>query len=450
MISREKLARFCQWLKKKSFVICCGIAPVILLSALLITSDFGCNVIVDGKIIGTAPSEKYVLNLVDSINEELAPYLGGSDAITVRPTTTPKLVVGKNFSSSHELGEALKQTCPLLEKAYSVKSGDKTVVAFSTKEERQKLYNQFIKKMTNGSKSYEILDNISFKYELVPYGLIKSGDAASKMLERTYKFSDEISINKNCDIDDILTSYAICEDDFKEQNPGFKEGETKKVKITSNIPYIRVLSKKSRIENTVIRHTVKYEMDADMYKGESEIKSDGEDGIKKAYKTKYSLNGTLLYDNLDKEEITEPCTQVILIGGKEQPKGKSTGSISKPCNGNLSSRFGTRGSRQHRGIDITGKEDTPIYAADGGTVTYAGWDNSGYGNVIKIDHKNGYTSLYAHCNGLYVKEGDSVAKGDIIAGLGNTGRSTGPHLHFEVYNTKTRVAVNPLNFFSMQ
>lgn len=449
MISREKLANFCQWFKKKSLVICCGIAPVILLSGLLVTSDFGCNVIVDGKVIGTAPSQKYVDNLVHSINEELAPYLGGSDAITQQPITTPKLVIGKDFSTSHELGEALKESCPYLKKAYSVKSGNKTVVAFETKAERKKYYNKFINKMTNGSESYEILDNISFEYELVPYGLIKKGDTALKMLGRTYAFSDKVSVNDGLSIYDILTAYSITEDAFMAQNPGYKEGKAKTVKITSNIPYIRVLTKSSKVESTIIKHSVKYEKDTSLYQGEKEIKTNGEDGIRKIHKTKYLVNGTYICQKTNKEQITEPTTQVVLIGSKEIPKGKASGSISKPCSGVLTSRFGTRNGRQHRGIDISGKENSNLYAADGGVVVFAGWDNSGYGNVVKIDHGNGYSSLYAHCNRMYVKTGDKVSKGDVIAGLGNTGRSTGPHVHFEVYNTKTKVAVDPLIFFDV-
>ena len=97
MISRERLTNLCQWFKRKSFVICCGIAPVILLFALLLNCNFGCNVIVNGEIIGTAPSEEYVDNLIAGINEDLAPYLNGGDAITVEPTTTPKILLEKTF-----------------------------------------------------------------------------------------------------------------------------------------------------------------------------------------------------------------------------------------------------------------------------------------------------------------------------------------------------------------
>lgn len=89
----------------------------------------------------------------------------------------------------------------------------------------------------------------------------------------------------------------------------------------------------------------------------------------------------------------------------------------------------------HLGIDIAAAEGTPLYAADSGQVVYASAIGGGYGNMIMIDHGNGYHTLYAHLSSILVKCGQSVSKGSVIGYTGNTGNSTGPHLHFEVrYN----------------
>ena len=97
----------------------------------------------------------------------------------------------------------------------------------------------------------------------------------------------------------------------------------------------------------------------------------------------------------------------------------------------------------HYGIDLSTSTGTPIKAADGGTVTMAGW-NGNYGYCVKIDHGGGYVTLYAHCSKLYVSVGDKVFQGETIAAIGNTGRSTGPHCHFEIlYHGKN---VNPSNY----
>ena len=85
-------------------------------------------------------------------------------------------------------------------------------------------------------------------------------------------------------------------------------------------------------------------------------------------------------------------------------------------------------------------------AADGGTVIFAGYNSGGYGNLVKIDHGNGYVTCYAHNNSLCVSVGDKVYKGQVIAKMGSTGRSTGTHCHFEIQKNGT--AVNPMNYLS--
>lgn len=86
----------------------------------------------------------------------------------------------------------------------------------------------------------------------------------------------------------------------------------------------------------------------------------------------------------------------------------------------------------HLAIDIAAGTGAPIYAADSGVVVFAGWDSNGYGNVVMIDHLNGYSTLYAHLNSINVNCGVNAGKGQVIGYAGSTGNSTGPHLHFEV------------------
>jgi LysM repeat protein len=98
----------------------------------------------------------------------------------------------------------------------------------------------------------------------------------------------------------------------------------------------------------------------------------------------------------------------------------------------------------HPGIDLAAHTGDTVYAADSGVVTYAGWNNSGYGNFIVIEHNNGWISYYAHNSVIVVSCGQSVAQGQIIAAAGSTGRSSGPHLHFE-----TRLNGVPQNPFGI-
>ncbi|WP_051569099.1 M23 family metallopeptidase [Alkaliphilus transvaalensis] len=109
----------------------------------------------------------------------------------------------------------------------------------------------------------------------------------------------------------------------------------------------------------------------------------------------------------------------------------------RPAIGRVSSNFGyrlsptSRNREFHSGIDIANKTNTDIVAAGSGVVTFSGY-NGAYGRMIIISHGYGYTSVYAHNNTNLVKVGDHVAKGDVIAKMGSTGRSTGPHVHFEI------------------
>ncbi|MFA4942948.1 MAG: peptidoglycan DD-metalloendopeptidase family protein [Patescibacteria group bacterium] len=101
-------------------------------------------------------------------------------------------------------------------------------------------------------------------------------------------------------------------------------------------------------------------------------------------------------------------------------------------------------SWRHTGLDIANKVGTPLYAADAGVVEKAGWNSGGYGYMVLINHGGGIKTRYAHASKLYVKAGDKVSKGEAVAAMGSTGRSTGPHIHFEVIINGR--LLNPLNY----
>jgi LysM repeat protein len=116
-----------------------------------------------------------------------------------------------------------------------------------------------------------------------------------------------------------------------------------------------------------------------------------------------------------------------------------------PVIGTITSKFGWRKGEFHGGVDIAVDTGNEVRAAKAGTVTLSGW-NAGFGQTIKIDHGDGYCSIYAHNSKLLVKNGQQVNAGEVVALSGNSGRSTGPHIHFEIrYNG---VAQNPTNLLN--
>lgn len=119
-------------------------------------------------------------------------------------------------------------------------------------------------------------------------------------------------------------------------------------------------------------------------------------------------------------------------------------SLIKPTSGTITSRFGSRWGETHTGLDIGAPQGTAIKAAAGGIVTFSGNRGNGYGNYVLISHGNGIETLYGHCHTLNVTTGQTVAQGETIATVGNTGRSTGNHLHLEI--RVNGISQNPQNY----
>ena len=188
--------------------------------------------------------------------------------------------------------------------------------------------------------------------------------------------------------------------------------------------------------------------DSSMYKGDTKVLTQGQEGEARIEADVTYVNG---YER--EREITssttlrEPTTTVMAVGTKEKPRTASTGTYRWPISGRITSYFGGRyifGSYSyHSGLDISASYGATIKAADGGTVTFAGTKGS-YGRLVIITHDNGTQTYYAHNSSLLVSAGDKVYQGQAIAKAGSTGRSTGVHCHFEMRVNGT--AVNPLNY----
>jgi murein DD-endopeptidase MepM/ murein hydrolase activator NlpD len=114
-----------------------------------------------------------------------------------------------------------------------------------------------------------------------------------------------------------------------------------------------------------------------------------------------------------------------------------------PARGVFTSGYGWRWGRMHKGIDIANSVGTPIVAVQGGSVTFAGWNDGGYGYLVEITHPDGSVSRYAHQSRILVQVGEEVVQGQQIGQMGSTGRSTGPHLHFEIHAPGLG-AINPM------
>ena len=237
-------------------------------------------------------------------------------------------------------------------------------------------------------------------------------------------------------------------------NPGYDMDKLQigDVLIISNaVPFLTVVVTQMEYYIADVTYEIEYIDDPNMWQGDTAIVSKGVYGTADTsalvtYRGATEIEREIVTQTI----ITEPVTQVERRGTAERPSWAPTGTFRCPTNGTLTSKFGYRyifgKTSFHGGIDLANRIGTNIYAADGGIVTYSGW-MSGYGKLIIIDHQNGYKTYYGHCDKLLVGVGAKVHKGQHIAEMGNTGRSTGPHLHFEVrYNGERK---NPLNYISL-
>jgi murein DD-endopeptidase MepM/ murein hydrolase activator NlpD len=178
------------------------------------------------------------------------------------------------------------------------------------------------------------------------------------------------------------------------------------------------------------------------------------DKIAKAYKVTADVIIQYPLNRLDPNSPAIAQGQKLIVPGgkKELPKPpvtvykapagsrRGTGRFVWPASGSVTQAY----KPLHRALDLARSVGAPIKAADSGYVVVAGWSNSGYGYHIVIDHGNGFQTLYAHLSKIHVRRGQTVARGGVIGAMGSTGRSTGPHLHFEV--RKGGVLVNPAGY----
>ncbi|MBE5944878.1 MAG: hypothetical protein E7258_08170 [Lachnospiraceae bacterium] len=184
---------------------------------------------------------------------------------------------------------------------------------------------------------------------------------------------------------------------------------------------------------------IQYVYDDTMYKDETVIYQEGEEGSKSVTVMSVYKDGVQTEEKiLDTEIIQAAEPEIIYVGTKDRPEY-----IIPVTNYVISSGFGPRWGTSHNGVDLAVDMGTPVAASKDGIVTQAGW-NGGYGISVYVEHENGVVTRYAHLSELNVEVGQQVSQGDIIAYSGNTGRSTGPHLHFEIRIDGQ--VVNPLDY----
>lgn len=362
-------------------------------------------------------------------------------ALVLKPVVSVRMG-GKHIAFAQNTG-SVNLAKDLLQ--YSISRSNNSDFEFSNKIEFARSFSisdnvesteQLIKSIANSSDDICLASAISVNGQIIGACILKDDTTeVLKSLLDEYKSnpSDKASFVQDVKVstlpilnDNILTSDELLQ----------------RIK-NDNILDVQVISTEQHTE-TVPYQTRKIESDQ-IEQGVTKTMQVGRNGIASVTEQVVSLNGIETQRSKISSTVLTPATDcIIAIGTKSN--GVGTGQLIVPISSyRFSSGFKLRNGIWHKGVDLAAPVGTAVYAADNGIVTTAKLSDS-FGNYIVIDHQNGMQTLYAHNSSLIVKQGDVVSKGQQIALSGNTGNSTGPHLHFEVHSND--VAVNPCIYLS--
>lgn len=359
----------------------------------------------------------------------------------------------EDLISKEDLQSSIRSKINFLVSGYSLKINGEEVGFLKSEEEIDSLLDTMkepflhLEDENSNIKEVKILEDIEITKVDIPLNKITKTE---DIIEYLKTGSEEIRTHIIEVGESFWTIAKIYNTTVEELTEANLDRDPKKLKPGDEV---RLVMPKSKITVATIEeveytenlaYEVNVELDNSMFTNQKKVKVEGKRGLAQVVANEIKHNGIIVEKEVISEEILEkPIDELVVKGTKEVPKTAATGILLMPTRGRVSSPYGMRSGRMHKGLDIASSYGTTIKAADGGKVVFAGYKGS-YGYMIEIDHGNGYKTRYAHCSKLLVSAGTKVYKGQHIANMGSTGRSTGSHLHLEVLING--VNKNPSNY----
>ncbi len=416
---------------------------------------FGTTVLYNGETVASVPSRSTAEEARTDLEKTTTRTLGQKYTIDDSMIQySSGLLRRQDVVDEDTFEEDLSKEIGLVTSAYCLYVEGERIGATSYSGALEELLAQLKSASTDADTiSCTFAENVEIKQEYVPTEQVMNLGYLAEMLYSTKTAEVTYTVKSGDTWSQIANSHGLTSAQLLALNPGYnidrlQIGEM--LTLSASVPYLTmtVVERERYVDD--VPFDIVYTDSANLYKGDYKVTSAGSYGAADVVANVTYVNGEETARNiLSSVTLREPVTEQRLQGTKERPTWLPTGTFRWPATGRITSRFGGRsspggvGSTNHKGIDIAGRRGTPIYAADGGTVAYAGW-MGGYGYLVQINHGNGYVTYYGHNSGLTVSVGQHVYKGQQIARMGSTGNSTGNHCHFEVrYNG---VAKNPLNY----
>ncbi|MDI6705017.1 MAG: M23 family metallopeptidase [Bacillota bacterium] len=430
---------------------------LVLLSGvyLLYVSNTGYSVQINGTPVGIIKDKAIAESVVSEITEEIGEDLGKDSVIIGAELKLDKVrLSGEEIITREELKERIKNSIDLKRKAVTIYIDDQPVISLLGREAAEGVLDE-IKHTFAVQQEGITFDDIRFKEKVEieesavePEDLQNPEDAIRFLVNGTTE-TKVYTVKKGDSLWLISNNNNISVEDLEKANPGI---DPKRLQIGQQLsmvvpkPFVTVVTEETRVYRERVPFETEYKESTEFFKGESIIKKNGSYGEREVTAKVVKENGQEVSRViLDEIVLKEPVSRLVALGTKPPPPSQGTGTFAYPARGTITSGFGWRWGRQHTGIDISVPVGTPVKAADGGTVTFAGRYGD-YGNLVIIDHGDGYETYYGHNDELMVSKGDKVFKGQTIALSGKTGRVTGPHLHFEV--RRFGVPADPMKYLS--
>jgi murein DD-endopeptidase MepM/ murein hydrolase activator NlpD len=412
---------------------------------------------VDGEEIGKVRDTEIVDSTMNEIKKDLEKYAHLDLVIESEIDIEASKAKDKEISSEDELYEKLKSDINYSLLGYSIKIDGTTVGIVDSEESANDIVQEVKDYFTKIYDQNSIIDvttieDVQITQSKVSKSDLKDPEDIVKLIingtdeEQKYIVEEgdtywTIAEYFNMSLDDLISANPTADPDF------IQIGDELNLIVPK--PFLTVQVKRIVVQEEKTKYDTQYEYVSYMYNDEEVVEKEGSYGVSTVESVVTEQNGIQIAKEIVSEEIiSEPTTEVVLTGTQDPPPKKGTGYFINPLAGStVSSPFGSRSGGFHMGEDLAKAIGSSIQAADGGTVTFAGWSGT-YGLMIEIDHGGGYTTRYAHCKELYVSAGEKVYQGKVIAVVGMTGETTGPHLHFEV--RKYGVPVNPASYINTQ
>ncbi len=424
------------------------------------------HVIVNGKELGVVSSPDVVYHWADAQLKEQSKHNGLSLTLSDYITFVEESVYKGKYDDAAALAALAKEAEIKVQAVKIIVNGQ--VVGYAANEEDAQKALALLKQKYGGVdaptgkkqavaasldsgakepavKQVRFKEDVKTEADSVPAAQVLSVDKLQELLSKGTVKQVIHTVQEGDCISCIAKKYGITSKDIYANNPGVTEDTLlqlgQQLNVTAIKPLVTVQVVEESTEDEVIDYSVQTRANNQLPKGETKVVQEGHEGKKRVHYQIIKENGQVVEKKvLDQQILTEPVPKIVEQGTKVIPS-RGTGRLSWPADGYISSGFGMRWGRLHKGIDIAGSG--LIRAADNGRVVSAGWDGD-YGNCVVIDHGNGIETLYGHMKSIRVKVGDVVPKGKILGVMGETGDATGVHLHFEVH--KNGRVMNPLLF----